>query len=329
MPSNSDAGGETIQLRDEIDPGIRQFLDEITQDSIRLGGRPGLAPEERRRIAEKARARWTEGGPVMHSTRETHVGPQGTKIRIYSPTGGNETLPALVYMHGGGWTIFSLDTHDRLMREYAARASVAVVGVDYSLAPESKFPTAVEEVVHVVDWIRAEGERFGLDSTRIATGGDSAGANLALATNLALRDQGADVVNAMLLNYGAYDMSERPSHRRYDGDDYMLTVAEMAAFWSDYLRGAEDEANPLARPFNAEFTGMPPAFLCIPQCDILADENREMARRLEEAGAAVTAKVYERATHSFLEAMSVSPVADHAIEEAAKWLNITLCERSG
>ncbi len=227
-------------------------------------------------------------------------------------------------MHGGGWTIFSLDTHDRLMREYAARASIAVIGIDYSLSPEAKFPRALEEIADVISWIRSEGEQFGLDPGCLATGGDSAGANLALAANLALRDSGRDVVAGMLLNYGAYDMTDRPSHARYDGDNFMLTVAEMADFWSDYLRNSADEANPLARPLLGDLRGLPRAFMCIAECDILADENREMARRLRDSGVPVTERIYKGATHSFLEAMSISRLASNALDDAADWLGTIL-----
>lgn len=324
MPSSSGEGRGQTAARDDVDPHIRRFLDLTTADSLRFGGRPGLDPAERRQVAEKVRERWTSGGPAMHSTRELHVGSLGTRIRVHYPTGGNEALPALVYLHGGGWTIFSLDTHDRLMREYASRASCAVVGVDYSLSPEVKFPRALDEIVDVIGWLRSEGLAIGLDSYRLVIGGDSAGANLALAANLALRERGEAVTSGMLLNYGAYDMADRPSHKRYGSDDYMLTVPEMADFWASYLRGPADESDPLARPLLADLRGLPPAFLCIAECDILADENREMATRLRGAGDDVVERTYSGATHSFLEAVNISPLADRAFAEASSWLRLKL-----
>ena len=132
------------------------------------------------------------------------------------------------------------------------------------------------------------------------------------------------VCDALLVNYGAFDMTARASHDRYDGDAYMLTVPEMADFWDNYLRAPTDEHDPLARPLLADLTGMPPTFLCIAECDILADENREMAERLRAAGVAVETQVYRGATHSFLEAVRIAPLADRALADAASWLRTTL-----
>ncbi|MGN6376201.1 MAG: alpha/beta hydrolase [Sphingomonas sp.] len=315
--------GNTGKATDDVDPDIRTFLRETAADSARLAGGAGSGLAARRSVAEQVRERWVAGGPAMASTDERSVGASGIRIRIHRPD-GRSGLPVLVYVHGGGWTIFSLDTHDRLMREYAARAGMAVVGVDYSLAPEARFPRAIDEIVEVIDWLRVEGPGIGLGTDRLAIGGDSAGANLSLAANLRLRETGAPVCDALLLNYGAFDMTARPSHDRYDGDSYMLTVPEMAEFWDNYLRSPADERDPLARPLLADLAGLPPTFLCIAECDILADENREMARRLRDAGVTVTSTVYPGATHSFLEAVSIAPLADRALDDQAAWLRRVL-----
>jgi acetyl esterase len=239
-------------------------------------------------------------------------------IRIHRPVADPE-LPVLVYAHGGGWMIFSLDTHDRLMREYAARAGITVIGVDYSLAPEATFPVPVDEIVSVVRWLRTEGARHDLRPSRVAIGGDSAGANLAIASNLALLAAGESRLDAQLLNYGAFDPDRRRSHDRFGGPDYNLTSEEMADFWTNYLP-SDQSANPLARPLLADLTGLPPTYLCIAECDILADENSEMARALEKARVPVTARSYAGATHSFLEAVSISPLADQALADGSSWL---------
>lgn len=310
-------------MTDDVDPDIRTFLRETTADSARFAR--GITGDlaARRAIAERVRAPWVDGGPEMANIEERRVGASHVRVRIYRPE-PSATLPLLIYIHGGGWMLFSLDTHDRLMREYAARTGMAVVGIDYSLSPEVRFPHAIGEIVEVLDWLREEGPSLGLDANIMAIGGDSAGANLALAANLALRDRGAPMCDALLINYGAFDMTARPSHDRYDGDAYMLTVPEMADFWDNYLRAPADEHDPLARPLLADLTGLPPTFLCIAECDILADENREMADRLQAAGVAVQAKVYHGATHSFLEAVRIAPLADRALADAATWLRTTL-----
>lgn len=282
---------------------------------------------EARRIAEAVRAPWREGGPKMRRTTELHVPvPNGSvRVRIYDPDAG-ALKSALVYLHGGGWTLFSIDTHDRLMREYAHRGSIAVVGVDYPLAPETKFPVALEQLVEVIHWLEAEGAGFGVDARRLAIGGDSAGGNLALATALKLRDSGSpESLRALLLNYGGFDVHcSDDSARRFGGPGYMLTREELTMFWNNYLRGPEDFMNPLACPIHARLEGLPPVFLTIPQCDVLTEQSHAMADRLKRAGVSVTAKVYPGATHSFLEAVSVAAVAGRALDDGARWMKSQL-----
>jgi len=212
------------------------------------------------------------------------------------------------------------DTHDQLMREYAARAGVMVAGLDYSLSPEAKFPRALEETVEAIRWLRREGGAHGWNANRLAVGGDSAGANLAVAASLRLRDLALPPLAAMLLNYGVFDPEESDSYARYDGPSYMLTAAEMRTFWSNYVRDERDLQDPLAAPLRADLRGLPPAFLVTAECDILQSANCTMAERLRAAGVAVEARVYRGATHSFLEAVSISSLAERALEESSTWL---------
>ena len=307
---------------DQLEPYLREFYSRLAADYERHAGGREIDIVERRRVAELVRAPWKAGGPIMADTADLSVGSLQVPIRIHRPI-ADPNLPVLIYAHGGGWMLFSLDTHDRLMREYAARAQVTVIGVDYSLAPEAKFPRPVEELVSVVSWLRSEGSTFGLASARVAIGGDSAGANLAVATNLALIGAGEVPLDAQLLNYGAFDSYRRPSHDQFDGPDFNLTSAEMTDFWVNYLP-PEAASDPLARPLLADLRGLPSTFLCIAECDILADENREMADALAKAGVPVTARTYQGAAHSFLEAVSISPLADRALSEASDWLSETL-----
>ena len=160
---------------------------------------------------------------------------------------------------------------------------------------------------------------MGLNTARIALGGDSAGGNLSLTTALRRRDRGEPGLAGLLLNYAALDTTERASHARYDGEPYMLSVEEMKAFWLDYL-GAPTTDDPYARPLLADLRGLPPVHLCIAECDILLDENLELKSRLEAVNVPVSAEIYPGATHSFLEAVSVSPLAGRAIADASSWL---------
>src|SRR5512141_2872263 len=157
------------QSTDGLDPDIRRFAALVNADYARLTGGRELPVAEMRQVAEQVRAPWRAGGPTMNATTElvaeTTRGP--VRLRVYDP-GVAKPAPALVYMHGGGWTLFSLDTHDRVMREYAARAGVIVVGVDYALSPEARFPVALEQVVATVRWLGQHSLQLGIDSSRIA-----------------------------------------------------------------------------------------------------------------------------------------------------------------
>jgi acetyl esterase len=242
---------------------------------------------------------------------------------------GSDNRPALIYLHGGGFVLFSLDTHDRLMREYAAQADVVVVGVDYSLSPEVRFPTALHEVVAVVDWLTQAAPGLGIDPGRIAIGGDSAGANLALSSCIALRDRGGrHPLAGMLLNYGFFDADfETASQKRDGGPGGMLTSDELADFLDAYLEPGARRDDPLALPALAQLHDLPPSCHVIAGRDPLADGDIAVAERMTAAGNAVEMKLYPTATHSFLEAMSISAVSRQAIADSCDWLRRTLANQ--
>lgn len=317
------ARGETVSADGkDLDPDVRRFILAVTEAAARHPRSDSTPYSDARRWAEDARARWRQGGPAMLETRELFVptrhGP--VRARIHRPGHGN--LPALVYLHGGGWTLFSIDTHDRVMREYAARAGCCVVGVDYVLSPEYRFPVPLEQVVDVIGWLATEGRALGIDAGRIAIGGDSAGANLSVAASLLRRDNGAGPpLCGMLLNYGAFvTQSSAEACRRYGGPQYMLGCEEMGEYWQNYLRDERDARDPLACPLLASLAGLPPAFLVIAECDILAEQSVEMARRLLGAGVPAESTIYAGASHSFIEAMSIAAVSNQALEDASRWL---------
>lgn len=253
----------------------------------------------------------------MVSTRHGPV-----RTRLYRPASLRAMAgAALLYLPGGGWTLFSIDTHDRLMREYAERAGIVVIGIDYSRAPEAKFPRALEEIEDVIDWLLVEAEALGLDTGRLLIGGDSAGANLAVATCLRRRDPGRLVFRGMVLNYGVYDPgSVRESGIRFGGGDFPLSSHLMLWFIWNYLSDPGQINDPLVRVIGADLRGLPPAFMAITDQDILLDENLEMAWRLREASVSVTEQLYPGTVHSFLEAVSIAQVAARALSESADWI---------
>lgn len=306
-----------------LDPRIREFA---AQMAISYGRHPALdtlSYSEGRRIVEEVRAPWRTGGPQMLRTTEHQVPvPGGTlRIRVYDP-GPAGRKAALIYMHGGGFTYFSIDTHDRVMREYAARGGFAVIGVDYPLSPETKFPVPHDQIVALIHWLVANGDAVGVDGRRLVVGGDSAGANLSMAACLQLRDTGhPGLIRGMLLNYGGFasDSSDEAS-LEYGGPGFMLTRDEIRFFFGNYIRGPEDARNPLACPLLADVTGLPPAFLVIPECDVLTEQSHAMEQKLRQSGVPVRSKVYTGATHSFLEAVSIAPIAAEALEDGAQWV---------
>lgn len=306
-----------------IDPQILRFTDALAQAWARYPDTQGSIVEMRR-IAEQVRAPWCDGGPPMASSRDLQADTAhgAVRMRMHRPNSNSSSQPALIYLHGGGWTMFSLDTHDRIMRELAARAGVVVVGVDYALSPEAKFPFALEQIEGVVHWLKANAGGLAINSERLAIGGDSAGANLAVATSLSLRDGGEpNLLRGMLLFYGCY--SEKLSAQARQGfgaPGNLLTGAEMDAFWRNYLRSPADAVNPLATPLTAQLEGLPAAFVAGAQCDVLAEQSIAFAARLIEACVPVESQEYPGATHSFLEAMSIASIADRALSDAANWL---------
>jgi acetyl esterase len=285
-------------------------------------GFDGAPYPQQRSWAEEARTPWRQGGPVMHETRllELPTRHGAVRARLHRPAAGN--LPALVYLHGGGWTLFSIDTHDRIMREYASRAACCVIGLDYALSPECKFPVALEQVVDAIAALVRQADALGIDAVRLAIGGDSAGANLSVAACLVRRDARAlPPLCAMLLNYGAFvARCSEDACRRFGGPEYMLGCEEMDGYWRNYMRDEADARDPLVCPLRASLAGLPPAFLAIAECDVLAEQNREMASRLAGAGVPTESVTYAGASHSFIEAVSIAAVSDRALQDGSEWL---------
>jgi acetyl esterase len=313
-------------MRTDVSPQIVLDREIAPFAATLLAGAAGASADapiaEQRRHAAQLRQRWTVGGPAMARRRDgiadTARGPVG--FRVHYPS-GNDRLPMLVYLHGGGWTFLDIDTHDRVMRELAARSGWAVVGVDYPLAPEAPFPAAIEHCAALVEWLRVEAASLGLDAARLAIAGDSAGANLAIATAMKLRDDDRPPPSALILAYGVYDCDfSRASYRRFGAGDYPLSAERMKFLWSTYVVEAALRRKPLAAPLHGNLVGLPPTRLIIAEADILYDENIELAGRLREAGNATQAVVYLGTCHGFIEATAVAEISRQAVAEAGRWL---------
>jgi acetyl esterase len=239
------------------------------------------------------------------------VTPDKVALRSYRPI-VDEVLPALVFFHGGGWTIGDLDTHDVLCRQLAAGARCAVFSVDYRLGPESPFPAAVEDSVSSTDYVLQNAGKLQIDPARIAVGGDSAGGNLAAVVSIALKEK----VAFQLLIYPATDQrGVHPSHER-NGRGYLLTTDSMNYFRGSYLPRQADwtdwRASPLLAP---SLKGVAPAFVLTAGFDPLQDEGREYAERLKREGVQAEYRDYPDMIHGFIVMGGVLDTANAAVAD--------------
>ncbi len=277
--------------------------------------------DESRAINDRLNLLWAEGGPKMLLTSDRWVFARGRRIqcRMHRPS-AEPTLPVLVWFHGGGWVWSSIDTHDRLVREYAAAGNVATISVDYALSPEARFPQALLECADVVRRIAAEAADWGIDPARIVVGGDSAGGNLALAVALLLRDTGGPNLCGLLTAYPvtSADFTTASYHEFAEG--YGLTRASMMAYWDLYTRDAADRLNPLAAPLRADVTGLPPTLIQVAELDVLRDDGTAMAEKLITAGIDTVFESCPGVLHGFMRLSRAVAVARDAIARAGIWL---------
>jgi acetyl esterase len=252
---------------------------------------------------------------VWDRIASTAAGP--VPIRIYRPSAfaAGDAAPALLYIHGGGWTVGSLDTHDPICAGIADETPCCLVSIGYSLAPERPFPAAYHEIAALGAWAEAQAAALGIDRARIAIGGDSCGGNLATAVALAARDEGLRRYCFQLLIYGVFDTNfDTPSMLR-NAKAPFLDRALMIWFWRQYLGGAEATDDPRAVPLRAkDLSGLPPAFVSTAEYDPLLDEGEAYAARLAAAGVAVEYRRAPALMHGF---MRVRRLSSYAEEEFA------------
>lgn len=236
-------------------------------------------------------------------------------------------LPVLLYFHGGGFTVGSSATHDSLCRQLAALADCSVVSVDYRLAPEARFPTAVEDAWDSLLWLRSSAPELGLDPSALAVGGDSAGGTLALVTALQARDAGLPLALQLLFYPGCAGHQDTESHRRF-AHGFLLEKAHIDYFFSQYLRSPADRDDWRFAPLDGvdgsghprELDGLAPAWIGLAECDPLTDEGIAMADRLRMAGVPVDLEIYHGVVHGFIQFGRAIPQALEAHRHAARAL---------
>jgi len=253
----------------------------------------------------------------------TIPGPGGAlPARLYAPVADAE-LPLTLYLHGGGFTIGGLETHDSLCRQLALRSGAAVVSLDYRLAPEHRFPAAVEDALAALDWLAANAQTLGLDGRRLAVGGDSAGGTLAAVSALHARDVGLPLKLQLLVTPGTTAHADTPSHERF-AEGFLLDRETVAWFFNQYIDAAQRDDWRFA-PLNAEDHGdLAPACLILAEADPLVDEGVEYADRLRAAGVPVQLELFRGVTHDFIKMGRTIPEALQALDACAKALKEAL-----
>lgn len=294
-----------------LDPQAVAWIEELRSTGARPTAELPLG-EARQVVEDRVPRIFPEMQPIAAVER---VSAGGVRARVYRPADGE--LPALVWFHGGGWVIGSVCASDHLCRALAARSGCTVVSVDYRLAPEHPFPAAVEDSWSAVAWGT---EQF----PRVAVGGDSAGGNLAAVCALRARDRGIDLA-LQLLVYPITDCAlDTSSYVEWEVGT-PLTRDGMRWFWQCYVPDAADAVDPDASPLRAlDVTGVARAHVVVAECDPLRDEAEAYARRLEDAGVAVTLRRYDGQIHGFLSMPAVFDAAEPAIDDAAAALRAAL-----
>jgi acetyl esterase len=259
--------------------------------------------------------------PLAEIEERDLPGAAGTlKARLYRAIPG-DAQPALVFFHGGGFVIGTLDTHDTLCRLLANEAGCTVISIAYRLAPEHKFPAGVEDAETVTEWIAEHGRTLGIDPARLAVGGDSAGGNIAAVTALRLRERGSVRLCHQLLIYPVTDLSGETLSHKTNGEGYFLTSEMMGWFAAQYLPSPDALTDPRVSPLLAADLGnLPPASVITAEYDPLRDEGEAYAQRLAAAGVPTRLKRYDGMPHGFVSMVDLLDQADTGIAWAAEGL---------
>jgi acetyl esterase len=304
----------------------------LVVEMMRAAGRPPfetLTPAQAREAYAASRAvLQPEPDPVAETRDIAAPGPLGPiPLRIYRSAGStaNETLPGLVYYHGGGWLLGGIDSHDVVCRRFANLARCAVVSVDYRMAPEHKFPAAVDDSAAATRWVAENARDLGIDPARVAVGGDSAGGNLAAVMALMSRDGDLPPLAYQLLIYPGTDMMMTTISSQTVREGVPLTSATMKWFVDHYMRSHADFADWRASPLRAaDLSGTAPALVLTASHDPLRDEGIDYARRLEREGVRVTHLHFADQVHGFLSMGRIIRASEVALQMMSTALRTAL-----
>lgn len=312
--------------RVDITPLIDPELVRAMQIDARENPAPVPPPEPgdigaMRELYNRGRAYWRQGGPEMariESSTATAQDGYEIPLRFYYPTDDTDA-PTIVYLHGGGWILGNLDTHDRVMRELAGRSGCCVVGVDYRLAPEARFPVPMEDSVAAIIHVMAKAESYGIDPNRLGCAGDSAGGHMTLYAALQLRDRGVTPgFKAIAPLYMAVGLQDSQSWRMFQRPEEGMGMADrevwLNALFSDPLR---DRLHPGFDLLQNDLDNLPPAYVMACALDPVLDDSLAFAELLQAAGVPVRLRIHDGMLHSFIQYVEHMPKAGSAIQEVA------------
>ena len=314
-----------------LEHDTRAFLDNLRQNA----GPPiyTLSPHDARAILSGLQSSIPVKKPpadIENRTIPSGIGGKDLSITIVRPlNSSNETLPVVMYFHGGGWVLGGFDTHDRLVREIANDANAAIVFVLYTLSPEAKYPVSLEQAYAATKWVAQNSQAIHVDSSRLAVVGDSVGGNMVAAFTLLAKQRGGPKVDFQVLFYPVTNASfDTSSYMKYQ-EEYWLTREAMKWFWDNYTSNQTNRKEPTVSPLQAsieQLEGLPPALVINGENDVLCDEGEAYARKLLEAGVRVTAVRYHGTIHDFvmLNAITDDPAPRAAIEQASHMLKRVL-----
>lgn len=284
------------------------------------------APQKGREIVDDVQSGEVEKLPVDVEDITIQGGPSGeVSVRMLKPQNAPDKLPVILYTHGAGWVFGNAHTHDRLIRELCVGSQSAVVFPNYSLSPEAKYPTAIEEIYTVLNWIDKEGGNNGLNNEKITVAGDSVGGNMTAAITLMTKKRNGPKINKQLLFYPVTDASFDTNSYHQFAEGFFLRRDGMQWFWDQYTTDSKQREEITASPLRAskeQLKGLPKTLVITAEADVLRDEGEAYANKLREAGVPVTAVRFQGIIHDFvmLNALANTSAARGAITLANAWL---------
>jgi acetyl esterase len=301
-----------------LDPQIKTMIDQL--ESTGGPGLDDLTVDEARKLLESMKALDGPPAEVAEVENRTFAGPAGdVPVRIYRPTDASSPQPAVVWFHGGGWVLGSIDVADNTCRALAKKSGAVVISIDYRLAPEHPFPAGADDCYAGLEWAAAEAGDLGVDAERLAVGGDSAGGNLAAVVALTARERHGPALRFQLLVYPVVDALMSYPSVRENGEGYMLTGDAMKWFVELYLDQHGDPKDPRVSPIYAsDLSDLPPALVITAEFDPLRDEGEAYAELLRQAGVAATTSRYDGMIHGFFGMGTLVDAARPAMDEAAR-----------